>query len=69
MLVQCPNYHSVIPTQTWINQFYFVFVGDGDDNKIFKEWNKAIERFKKNDGIPWYDQDRTPWSDSKQLER
>lgn len=65
---KCPNLCSVIPRRGHWYTFAFIFIGDGDDNKIFKLWNSAIKEWKRNresfkfgysylDSEPWYDED------------
>lgn len=53
-ICMCPNYCSVIP-QNNMYSFMFTFEGDGDDNVIYKEWNKAIKCYLNNINKPWYE--------------
>lgn len=50
-LCGCPNYCSVLPCKDKLDRFFFVFEGDGDDNMIFRVWNKAIDAYKHNERL------------------
>ena len=43
-IICCPNFCSVIPTKEngFFNEFYITYLGNGDDNTLFKEWNKML---------------------------
>lgn len=51
----CPNYCSVIPRSDELYTFSFEFDGEGDDNAIFKEWNKAVKCYLENVEKPWFE--------------
>ena len=69
-ICMCPNYCSVIPNpETKLDTFCFIFVGDGDDNRIFKIWNAAIERYESEKGMPFHTRDWSPISDDPNLEK
>ena len=68
-MCQCPALDSVIPYPDHINRPWFIYVGDGDDNAIFKVWNQAIERYKSNSAKRWFDRDFSPWTNDSHLER
>ena len=53
-MIRCPNYCSVlhgyinevnIEKDTWghYKRWAFIFVGEGNDNSIYKLWNKFLE--------------------------
>lgn len=57
-LIRCPNYCSVlVPLRDvdddrvekspwdnkWVKSSWLIFLGDGDDNAIYKLWNKYID--------------------------
>jgi len=44
-----------------------MYNGEGDDNAIFKLWNLATDRWKKNKELDWFDWDWSPWSDNEHL--
>lgn len=46
-LCGCPKMCSVIPCSDNINRGWFVFEGESDDNKIYREWNQKIIIYKK----------------------
>lgn len=48
--IHCPNYCSVLKSQPnkerylkSIGDFSCMFIGDGDDNKIYKMWNENLK--------------------------
>ena len=67
-MCECPSYDSVVPGSDYLNHPWFIFIGDGDDNAIFSQWNKAIERYRQNIKKDWFDRDFSPWTDSLQVE-
>ena len=50
-LCGCPNYDSILPGRNGFTQSFFIYVGDGDDNDIYKLWNAAVEYYNKNKDI------------------
>lgn len=68
-IVGCPKLCSVIPDPKWeLQSAYFIYSGDGDDNKIFKVWNAAVERYMANKELSWLEQDYTQWWKDKNVE-
>jgi hypothetical protein len=62
-MCKCPSYDSVIPQPNSFPQPWFVFIGDGDNNAIYKEWNKAVKSYSENpDAI------HAKWTDNPQVE-
>ena len=63
----CPNYDSVIPYPSLINEYHFIYQGDGDDNAIYKLWNLAIKRYKENKTKNWLERDWSHWSNDSHI--
>ena len=62
-MCKCPSYCNVIPyMHGYGNTFGFLFVGNGDDNDIFRNWNMAIGRYIENEKKSWHDTDYSPWT-------
>lgn len=59
-ICHCPNNCSVIPSG-YVEHFYFEFLGEGDDNEIYKLWNKAVGRYLHNKDLKWRDKDFSDW--------
>lgn len=38
-MCRCPNLCTVLN-----GKFYFTFIGDGDDYKIYKIWNETVDK-------------------------
>lgn len=54
----CPNCCSVVQNTYYKVEFsYFVFRGKGDDNAVYKVWNKCIKRFLENETRRYNEQD------------
>lgn len=54
-ICSCPKLCSVIPSKyNWVT-FEFCYNGDGDDNRILKQWNNAIEMYEKEEGKDFWD--------------
>lgn len=42
-IIYCPHLCSVVPTkENGFFEFYVTYLGNGDDNTLFKEWNKML---------------------------
>lgn len=65
----CPRYCSVVPGYDHLNSCGFVFLGDGDDNDIFKRWNKAIAQFKSNQNKRWFEEEYDWFENDNSVER
>lgn len=39
----------------------FEYEGEGDDNAVYKLWNKAIARYISNEESEWYNRDYSDW--------
>ena len=68
-LCMCPSYCSVVPYKHGRgNTFGFLFIGDGDDNAIFRNWNMAIGRYIEDEKKPWRDRGCSPWTDDVRVQ-
>lgn len=67
-MCKCPRLDSVVPHLDNINRPWFIYVGDGDDNAIFTEWNKAIARYLDNKSKDWFNRDYSKWSNNSSIE-
>ena len=66
----CPSYDSILPGRNGFRQSFFVYVGDGDDNDIYKLWNAAVEYYNKNKDIIKYRSYKVPaWENNSHIER
>ena len=66
----CPKYDGILPGRNGLRQSFFVYVGDGDDNDIYKLWNAAIEYYNKNKDIIKYRSYKVPaWENNSHIER
>lgn len=63
----CPELDSVIPYPDNLNKFGFIYIGNGDDNAIFKLWNLAIQRYQENKPKDWFDRDFSRWSNDSHI--
>ena len=53
---RCPSFCSVIPSvNNMFNASSFEFDGEGDANRIYRVWNRAIALYKENLDKPWYE--------------
>lgn len=42
-IICCPNFCSIFKRKNnGIYEFYITYLGEGDDNALFKEWNKKV---------------------------
>lgn len=46
--ISCPNFHYVLEPHyndkyDRMNKWYIVFVGEGDDNAVYKRWNELVK--------------------------
>ena len=65
----CPNYDGVIPGANGFNQSFFVYIGEGDNNDIYKLWNTAIDNYNVNKGKSWYSRKNSTWRNDSHIER
>ena len=66
----CPNYDSILPGRNGFRQSFFIYVGDGDDNDIYKLWNVAVEFYNKNkDIIKCWGYKVPAWENNSHIER
>lgn len=42
-LIQCPNFCSVIDVGKSRDVPFLEYVGDGDDNMVYKKWNESVD--------------------------
>jgi len=45
-------YHSAIPNK-WHYSPWFIYTGDGDNNSIYKIWNRAITVYEEDKDLDW----------------
>ena len=66
----CPKYDSILPGRNGFKCSFFVYIGDGDDNDIYKLWNAAIEYYNKNkDTIKGWNYKVPAWENNFHIEK
>lgn len=69
-MCRCPSYDGILPGPNGFKRSFFVYVGDGDDNDIYKLWNKAIEYYNQNKKtLSWNYYEVPEWKDNSHIER
>ena len=65
----CPNFCSVVPSsKSHLDTYGFGYLGEGDDNAIYKLWNLATDKYSASIRVPWYKRDWSPWSNDVHLD-
>ena len=68
-MCSCPNYDGILPGYDGFKHSFFVYLGEGDNNDIYKLWNNAIEYYNQNKETLGWNYKVPEWEDNSHIER
>ena len=68
-MCSCPNYDGILPSYNGGKRSFFIYIGEGDNNDIYKLWNNAIEYYNQNKETLGWNYKVPEWEDNPHIER